>query len=67
MVQDIVIIRIVFPQNSYVEGKLDNIQKELDALLEKKDSDKGVTNDMKSYYGISYVTYDKALNEIYAL
>lgn len=47
--------------------KLDNIQKELDALPEKKDSDKGVTNAMKNYYGISYEMYDKALNEIYAL
>ena len=32
-----------------------------------RDSDKGVTNAMKNYYGISYETYDKALNEIYAL
>lgn len=47
--------------------KLDNIQKELDALPEKKDSDKGVTNAMKNYYGISYEMYDKALNELYAL
>jgi len=47
--------------------KLDNIQKELDALPEKKDSDEGVTNAMKNYYGISYEMYDKALNEIYAL
>ncbi|CAM3715684.1 lysozyme inhibitor LprI family protein [Marinicrinis lubricantis] len=47
--------------------KLDQIQKELDALPEKKDSDQGVTGAMKSYYGISYETYDKALNEIYAL
>ena len=47
--------------------RLDNIQKELDALPEKKDSDKGVTNAMKSYYGRSYEMYDKELNEIYAL
>lgn len=47
--------------------KLDNIQKELDALPEKKDSDKGVTNAMKNYYGISYEMYDKALNEIYSM
>lgn len=46
---------------------LDNIQKELDALPEKKDSDKGVTNAMKNYYGRSYEMYDKELNEIYAL
>ncbi|WP_339251022.1 lysozyme inhibitor LprI family protein [Sporosarcina sp. FSL W8-0480] len=47
--------------------RLDNIQKELDALPEKQDSDKGVTNAMKSYYGVSYERYDEALNEIYAL
>jgi uncharacterized protein YecT (DUF1311 family) len=47
--------------------KLDNIQKELDSLPEKEASDKGVTNAMKSYYGISFEKYDKALNEIYAL
>lgn len=47
--------------------RLDNIQKELDALPEKKDSDKGVTNAMKNYYGRSYEMYDKELNEIYAL
>lgn len=47
--------------------KLDNIQKELDALPEKKDSDMGITIAMRSYYGISYDKYDKALNEIYAL
>lgn len=33
----------------------------------KKDSDKGATNAMKDYYGISYEKYDEALNEIYAL
>lgn len=53
-------------KTEYLE-KLDNIQKELDALPEKKDSDKGVTNAMKNYYGISYEKYDKALNEIYTL
>ncbi|MGG4169345.1 lysozyme inhibitor LprI family protein [Rossellomorea vietnamensis] len=53
-------------KQSYIE-KLDNIQKELDAMPEKKDSDKGVTNAMKSYYGVSYEKYDDALNEIYAL
>ena len=47
--------------------RLDNIQKELDALPEKKDSDKGVTNAMKNYYGRAYEMYDKELNEIYAL
>lgn len=47
--------------------KLDNIQKEIDSLPEKKDSDAGITIAMKSYYGISYDMYDKALNEIYAL
>ncbi|WP_040205909.1 lysozyme inhibitor LprI family protein [Neobacillus jeddahensis] len=53
-------------RNEFIE-RLDNIQKELDAMPEKKDSDKGVTNAMKNYYGISYETYDKILNEIYAL
>ncbi len=48
-------------------GKLDNIQKELDAMPEKKASDQGVTNAMKNYYGLSYEEYDKALNEIYGL
>jgi uncharacterized protein YecT (DUF1311 family) len=48
-------------------NKLDNIQKELDAMPDKKDSDKGVTNAMKNYYGVSYEKYDDALNEIYAL
>lgn len=47
--------------------KLDNIQKELDAMPEKKDSDKGVTNAMKNYYGIAYEKYDKALNDIYSV
>ncbi|UTE78558.1 lysozyme inhibitor LprI family protein [Rossellomorea sp. KS-H15a] len=47
--------------------KLDNIQKELDAMPDKKDSDKGVTNAMKNYYGVSYEKYDDALNEIYSL
>lgn len=53
-------------RNEFIE-KLDNIQKELDALPEKKDSDAGITNAMRSYYGISYDMYDKALNEIYDL
>jgi uncharacterized protein YecT (DUF1311 family) len=53
-------------KQAYLE-KLDNIQKELDALPYKKDSDKGVTNAMKNYYGVSYEKYDDALNEIYAL
>ncbi len=48
-------------------ARLDNIQKELDALPVKKDSDKGVTNAMKNYYGTSYEMYDKELNEIYAV
>ncbi|KAA0566491.1 DUF1311 domain-containing protein [Bacillus sp. CH30_1T] len=58
---------------SKVEGrkdylnKLDNIQKEMDAMPYKKDSDKGVTNAMKNYYGVSYDKYDNALNEIYTL
>ena len=53
-------------KQTYIE-KLDNIQKELDAMPEKKDSDKGVTIAMKGYYGVSYEKYDDALNEIYAL
>ncbi|QTC41596.1 DUF1311 domain-containing protein [Bacillus sp. V3] len=53
-------------KQAYTE-KLDNIQKELDALPYKKDSDKGVTNAMKNYYGVAYEKYDDALNEIYAL
>ncbi|MCC5800772.1 lysozyme inhibitor LprI family protein [Rossellomorea vietnamensis] len=53
-------------KQTYIK-KLDNIQKELDAMPEKKDSDKGVTNAMKSYYGVSYEKYDDALNEIYSL
>ncbi len=36
-------------------------------MPEKVASDKGVTNAMKSYYGVSYEKYDDALNEIYAL
>lgn len=61
-------------QEAKVEGRraeflerLDNIQKELDALPEKEDADKGVTNAMKSYYGRSFEMYDEELNEIYAL
>ena len=63
-----------FPPSYRIEGrktefinKLDNIQKELDALPEKEGSDKGETNAMKSYYGLAYEMYDKELNEIYAL
>ncbi|MFI8575345.1 lysozyme inhibitor LprI family protein [Rossellomorea aquimaris] len=48
-------------------NKLDNIQKELNAMPDKKVSDKGVTNAMKNYYGVSYERYDDALNEIYSL
>ncbi|WP_294189579.1 lysozyme inhibitor LprI family protein [uncultured Clostridium sp.] len=47
--------------------RIDNIQKEIDALPEKKDVDVGVTNAMKSYYGIGYEMYDKELNNIYSL
>lgn len=47
--------------------RIDNIQKEIDDLPEKKDSDAGVTNAMKSYYGIGYEMYDKELNNIYSL
>lgn len=53
-------------KNEFIK-ELDNIQKELDVMPDKKDSDTGVTNAMKNYYGISYETYDKALNEIYGL
>jgi uncharacterized protein YecT (DUF1311 family) len=60
------VTKIKGSKNAYLE-RLDNIQKELDALPEKKDSDKGVTNAMKNYYGISYEKYDEELNEIYAL
>ena len=45
--------------------KLDKIQEELDSLEIKRDSDAGVTNAMRSFYGISYDKYDEALNEIY--
>ncbi|MCA1063847.1 lysozyme inhibitor LprI family protein [Rossellomorea sp. AcN35-11] len=48
-------------------NKLDNIQKELDAMPDKKDSDKGVTNAMKNVYGKSYEMYDQALNDLYAV
>eukprot|EP00130_Batrachochytrium_dendrobatidis_P008275 XP_006683150.1 hypothetical protein BATDEDRAFT_28709 [Batrachochytrium dendrobatidis JAM81] len=60
------VIKIEGRRTEYLE-RLDNIQKELDALPEKVDSDKGVTNVMKNYYGRSYEMYDKELNEIYAL
>src|SRR5690606_3461086 len=45
--------------------KLDTIEEELEALPIKADSDKGVTNAMRSYYGIAYEKYDEAINEIY--
>lgn len=48
-------------------GRLDSIQKQLDVLPEKKDSDAGTTNAMRSYYGESYDMYDNALSEIYSL
>lgn len=48
-------------------GRLDSIQKQLDVLPEKKNSDAGITVAMRSYYGESYDMYDKALNEIYSL
>lgn len=61
-----IVTRIEGRRKEFLE-KLDTIQKELDELPEKKDSDAGVTNAMKNYYGRSYDVYDKALNEIYAL
>ncbi len=60
------VVKIEGIRKEFLE-KLDNIQKELDALPEKKDSDAGVTNAMKNYYGKSYDMYDQALNEIYSL
>jgi uncharacterized protein YecT (DUF1311 family) len=60
------ITKISGRRTEFIE-KLDNIQKELDSLPEKEASDNGVTNAMKSYYGLSFEKYDKALNEIYAL
>ncbi|CAN7525323.1 lysozyme inhibitor LprI family protein [Rossellomorea sp. LjRoot5] len=53
-------------KQAYIE-KLDDLQKELDAMPDKKYSDEGVTNAMKNYYGVSYEKYDDALNEIYDL
>lgn len=53
-------------RQEYIE-RLNQVQKELDSLEIKKDSDKGVTNAMRSFYGISYEEYDKVLNEIYNL
>ncbi|ADL50226.1 lysozyme inhibitor LprI family protein [Clostridium cellulovorans] len=47
--------------------RLDIIQKRLDLLPEKKNSDAGITISMKSFYGDSYRCYDDALNEIYNL
>lgn len=65
-IQEEVTTKIVGRRKEFIE-RLDNIQKGLDALPYKKDSDNGVTNAMKSYYGVSYDRYDKALNEIYTL
>jgi uncharacterized protein YecT (DUF1311 family) len=48
-------------------GRLESIQKQLDVLPEKKDSDAGTTIGMRSYFRESYDMYDKALNEIYSL
>lgn len=48
-------------------GRLDSIQKQLDILPQKKDSDAGITSAMVSYYRESYDMYDKALIEIYSL
>lgn len=48
-------------------GRLDCIQKKLDNLPVKKDSDEGITSAMRSYYGQAYEMYDEALNEIYSL
>lgn len=65
-IQEEVTTKIVGRRKEFIE-RLDNIQKGLDALPYKKDSDNGVTNAMKNYYGVSYDRYDKALNEIYTL
>ncbi|BCB04019.1 lysozyme inhibitor LprI family protein [Bacillus sp. KH172YL63] len=46
---------------------LDAIQQEVDSMPEKKEVDKGTTNAMKNYYGVSLDKYDAALNDIYAL
>ena len=64
--QDPTVTKIEGRKTEFLE-KLDNIQKELDAMPDKKASDKGVTNAMKNVYGVSYEKYDDALNEIYAL
>lgn len=48
-------------------GRLDCIQKQLDNLPIKKDSDAGITSAMRGYYGIAYEMYDEALNEIYSI
>ncbi|MBS4537544.1 DUF1311 domain-containing protein [Clostridium sp. D2Q-11] len=61
-----IVTRVEGRRKEFIE-RLDNIQKELDDLPEKKDSDAGVTNAMKNYYGKSYEMYDEQLNEIYAL
>ena len=57
---------LISRKNQMIE-QLDNIQIELDKLPEKEDSDKGITNAMKNYYGLSYEAYDEKLNEIYQL
>ena len=61
-----VVSKVEGRRNEYIE-RLDNIQKNLDELPEKKNADEGITNDMKSYYGKAYEMYDKELNDIYAL
>lgn len=61
-----VVTKIEGKRKEFLE-RLDNIQKELDVLPEKKDSDAGITSAMRSYYGKSYDMYDKELNEIYNL
>ena len=61
-----VVSKVEGRRNEYIE-RLDNIQKKLDELPEKKNADEGITNAMKSYYGKAYEMYDKELNDIYAL
>lgn len=74
MVTTLLMILMIACSSENIEGRkgeylerLDNIQKELNKLPEKEASDDGVTNAMKSYYGVSYELYDAALNEIYTL
>lgn len=45
-----VVSKVEGRRNEYIE-RLDNIQKKLDELPEKKNADEGITNAMKSYYG----------------